>query len=50
MLLWNVSYYCVMVLHIKIKLNRSDLNLCLQPVALVILKLGMIEIAVSNWR
>ena len=25
------------------------MNLCLQPLALIILKLGMIKVAVSNW-
>ena len=28
--------------------NRSDLNLCLQSLGLIILKLGMIKVAVSN--
>ena len=28
--------------------NRWDLNLCLQPLALIILKLGTIKVAVSN--
>ena len=30
--------------------NRSDLNHCLQSLALIILKLGMIKVAVSNWN
>ena len=29
--------------------SRSDLNLCLQPQPLIILKLGVIKVAVSNW-
>ena len=29
--------------------DRSDLNLCLPPVALIILKLGIIKVAVSKW-
>ena len=49
--------YCIIVLHINPNPSRhhrklrniSDLNLCLQPLACVILKLGMIKAAVSNW-
>ena len=40
---------CMIVLDIIISIrNRSDLNLSLQPLALTILKLGMINVAVSN--
>ena len=33
-----------------IYVNISDLKLCLQPLALIILKLGMMKDAVSNWN
>ena len=33
-----------------IYVKRSDLNFCLQPLAFVILKLGMIKVVVSNWN
>ena len=33
LLLWDVLHYFIIVLHIKILCSRSDLNLCLQPLA-----------------
>ena len=33
---------------VVVLVSMSDLNLCLQPLALIILKLGMIKVAVSN--
>ena len=49
--------YCIIVLHLNpnhtryqvITCSRSDLKLCLQPLALILLKLWMIKVAVSNW-
>ena len=48
---WTTRY-CIIVLHrnpSRYQVITSDLNLCLQPIALIILKLGMIKVAVSNW-
>ena len=53
----RVLDYCIIALRVNsnpsryqvITYNRSNLNFCLQPLALIILKLWMIKVAVSNW-
>ena len=46
----SINNIGVVVLHVSYQVySRWDLKLCLQPLALIILKLGMIKVAVSNW-